>query len=44
MKLAKITGEQAIYYTESGEILAEIITPDALKMLDFYKKIPANDI
>lgn len=43
MKLVKITDTRAIYCTESGEILAELITPDALKILDFYKKTPVND-
>lgn len=43
MKLVKITGDKAIYYTESGEIITEAITPEALQVLTYYKKIPVND-
>ena len=43
MKLVKITGSKAIYYTKSGEITTEAITPEAFQVLKYYKKIPAND-
>lgn len=43
MRLIKITDKRAIFCTESGEILAELITPEAWEILDFYNKIPVND-
>ena len=44
MKLVKITGDKATYYTESGEIITETITPEALQVLAYYNKTPANEI
>lgn len=44
MRLIKITDKRAIFCTESGEILAELITPEAWEILEYYKKLPANAI
>lgn len=43
MKVVKIYNNKAVYLTKTNRIVVENIPPETAKMLDFYKKIPAND-
>lgn len=42
IKLAKITGDKAIFVTD-GAIIPVEISAEALQVLKYYKKIPIND-
>ena len=43
MKLAKITGNKAIFITD-GAIVPVEISAEAMQVLKYFKKIPANEI
>ena len=41
--LVKIYDNKAVYITKTNRFLIETIPPETAKILDFYKKLPAND-
>lgn len=40
--LVKIYDNKAVFLSKTNRLTVENISPDALKVLDFYKKIPVN--
>lgn len=42
-KLIKIYNNKAVYITKTNRFIVENIPPETAKILEFYKKIPAND-
>lgn len=42
-KLIKLYQDKAVFLTDNNTIIVEKISADALKILEYYKKIPVND-
>jgi hypothetical protein len=42
-KLIKLYQNKAVFLTDNNTIVVGKISADALKILDYYKKIPVND-
>ena len=42
-KLIKLYQDKAVFLTDNNTIIVEKISGNALKVLEYYKKIPVND-